>query len=135
MKKSIVRTLAVLLTVVLVFSALSVTAFAATTRTFFTRSAGGYSCTGKGDVNDYMGRAIFNATPNPLQPVAPPDSCGCIVWVYTYNEYGTLLGATLNNEGTTSAIAVCTTTTKVHRIECTYTFNNIDLGIYELYNY
>lgn len=134
MRKSVVKSWAVFLAVVLVFSALPVTAFAANTATFFTRSADGYSCTGKGVVDDYRGSAIFSATANPLEAVLPPDTCQCIVWVYAYNENGALLRATLNNEGTTSATAACTTTAKIHRIQCTYTFNYVDLGIYNLYN-
>lgn len=134
MRKSVVKSLSVFFVLVLVFSALSVNAFAAASQTFFTRSLFGYSCTGSGSVSDYLGRTVFNATAIPLEPIIPSNECDCVVWVYAYNKDGDLLRAALNNEGTISAIAQCTTTAKIHKIECTYTFNNIDLDLYELFN-
>lgn len=134
MKKTVAKFLSAFLVLAFVFSALSVTAFAATSQTFFTRSLCGYSCTGSGTVSDYSGRTVFNATANLLEPIIPSDACECVVWVYAYNKDGDLLRAALNNEGTISAVAQCTTTAKIYELECTYTFNNMDLGLYELYN-
>lgn len=128
------RFLAVLTCMALLLSFSSVV-FADSSRTFFITDASGYRCIGSGRITGTTGKTIFSADRiSSTSEVIPPTACSTSVWVYVYDQNGRLLGAELNNEDTVSATAEYTADTSIGRIECSFEFNDVDLGYYTLYN-
>ena len=124
------RILTVVVCLALIFS-LASPVFAATTRTFFTKTAAGFSCTGSGTVSDWSATAVLNAVS--LSKAVPPEYATCETWVMAYDSEGNYIGASTTS-GNLRASATYISATEIDFTYCSFEFTNIDLGGYLLYN-
>ena len=124
------RMLSVLICLVLVLS-LSSPVFATTSRTFFTRTAAGYHCTGSGSVSNWSATVEFDA--ESLSRAVPPENATCKTWVLAYDSEGNYIGASTTN-GTLHSSATYISQTQIDYAYCSFEFCNLDLGGYILYN-
>ena len=124
------RILTVVVCLALLFS-LSSPALAVTSRTFFTRTAAGYQCTGSGTISDWSATAVFDA--ESLSRAVPPEYATCTTWVLAHDSEGNLIGAATTN-GTLHSSATYISETQIYDAYYSFDFCNLDLGGYLLYN-
>lgn len=124
------RILTVVVCLALLFS-LSSPAFATTSRTFFTRNAAGYQCTGSGIVSDWSATAVFDA--ESLSKAIPPEYATCETWVLVFDSEGNHIGSS-TTKGTLHASATYPSDTLIDHAYYSFEFSNLDLGGYLLYN-
>lgn len=132
MKKMVKRALALGICVMLILS--SVVFASAASATFFTKTIGSHSCTGRGTISSTQGQGIFNATALPGKPIFPDTAYESLVWVFAYSSAGTLLGGAYETENTTSLVATYSSDSgSLALIRCWFRFEGEDLGAYYLY--
>ena len=124
------RILTVVVCLALLFS-LSSPAFATTSRTFFTRNAAGYQCTGSGSVSDWSATVVFDA--ESLSRAVPPEYAKCTTMVMARDSEGNYIGAS-TTDGTLHSSAIYISETQIYLAYCSFIFCNLDLGGYLLYN-
>ena len=105
--------------------------FASASKTFFTKTAAGFSCTGSGTVSDWSATAVLNAVS--LSKAVPPEYATCETWVMAYDSEGNYIGASTTS-GNLRASATYISETEIDFTYCSFEFTNIDLGGYTLNN-
>lgn len=131
MKKMVKRALALGICVMLILS--SVVFVSAASATFFTKTIGSHSCTGRGTVSSTQGQGIFNATALPGMPIFPDTAYDSVVWVNAYNSKGELLGGRYDKGHTSLVVTYKANLGIIDNIHCTFNFNGESLGGYFLY--
>ena len=125
------KILTVMVCLALILS-LSSPVFATTTRTFFTRTAAGYQCTGRGTVSDWSATAVFDAVW--LSRAVPPEYATCKTMVLAHDSEGNLIGVATTTNGKLHSSATYNSETQIYDAYCTFEFCNIDLGGYIIVN-
>lgn len=128
------RALIVVLCVLLVFS-FSAVVYASASKMFFTKTAYGYSCTGRGNITGTVGTSTLSSTPKPMEPIIPQEACTVTTWVAAYDNNGRIIGDTHNIKyESVNVQATYRATESISKIGCGFTFNDVHFGYYYLYN-
>ena len=131
MKKSIIKTLSVLMALILVLCTFPLAAFAVVSETFFLARHVGYNCTGSGTLASHKATAKFNATVIPLEPSIHEDMCSCEVKITGYGTTGMITGST-TTYGTISASATYIPSGILKTALFEFSFTGADMGDYTL---
>ena len=124
------RVVALVLCLTLVFS-LSIVAYAASSKTFFSATRYGYTVTGRGTTDTSKATATMIATPG-NSPSIPENDCSSTVTLKAYSSNDTVVGSATKT-GTTEVRAEC----RYSAGAATYTissfrFNGYNYGPYNL---
>lgn len=126
------RMFATILCLALVLS-MSVVAFAATSKTFFSKQNGyGYTIRGSGKINGATGTSTLNLTASTTNLSIAEKDLVSYATIAIYDANGNLAGYGTGSKGTTYATVSLSATTNLTKIQCSYTSNGTSYGTYDL---